>query len=172
MTPFLIIGSVGVVLVVVALLIGDVLDGVFHLDALDSDLFSLSSVAAFVGAFGFGGALGLALIDHIGFAVVVGLVVGALASWLAIRLTKALKSDDSAVSFRSDSMIGHSGRVVTAIPADGYGEISLSVAGHVRKFSAKSALPVEAGAEVWISGILSPTAVEVTQTSGPKELPR
>ncbi|MBK7819710.1 MAG: hypothetical protein IPJ61_01195 [Tessaracoccus sp.] len=172
MTPFLIIGSVGVVLVVVALLIGDVLDGVFHLDALDSDLFSLSSVAAFVGAFGFGGALGLALIDHIGFAVVVGLVVGALAAWLAIRLTKALKSDDSAVSFRSDSMIGHSGRVVTAIPADGYGEISLSVAGHVRKFSAKSALPVEAGAEVWISGILSPTAVEVTQTSGPKELPR
>lgn len=170
MTPFLIIGSVGVVLVVVALLIGDVLDGVFHLDALDSDLFSLSSVAAFVGAFGFGGALGLALIDHIGFAVVVGLVVGALAAWLAIRLTKALKSDDSAVSFRSDSMIGHSGRVVTAIPADGYGEISLSVAGHVRKFSAKSALPVEAGAEVWISGILSPTAVEVTQTSGPKEL--
>ena len=80
------------------------------------------------------------------------------------------QSDDNAVSFRSDSMIGHSGRVVTAIPADGYGEISLSVAGHVRKFSAKSALPVEAGAEVWVSGILSPTAVEVTQTSGPKEL--
>ena len=56
MTAFLIIGAVGVVLVVVALLIGDVLDGAFHLDALDSDLFSLSSLAAFVGAFGFGGA--------------------------------------------------------------------------------------------------------------------
>ena len=59
-----------------------------------------------------------------------------------------------------------------AIPADGYGEITLSVAGHVRKFSAKSALPVEAGTEVWVSGILSPTAVEVTQTSGPQELTR
>ena len=35
---------------------------------------------------------------------------------------------------------------------------------------AKSALPVEAGAEVWVSGIVSPTAVEVTQTSAPKEL--
>ena len=83
-----------------------------------------------------------------------------------------LKADDSAVSFRSDSMIGHAGRVITAIPADGYGEITLSVAGHVRKFSAKSALPVEAGTEVWVSGILSPTAVEVTQTSGPQELTR
>ncbi len=170
MTAFLIIGAVGVVLVVVALLIGDVLDGAFHLDALDSDLFSLSSLAAFVGAFGFGGALGLAVIDHVAFAVVVGLVVGALAAWLAIKLTRVLKADDSAVSFRSDSMIGHAGRVITAIPADGYGEITLSVAGHVRKFSAKSALPVEAGTEVWVSGILSPTAVEVTQTSGPKEL--
>jgi membrane-bound ClpP family serine protease len=169
-TAFLIIGAVGVVLVVVALLIGDVLDGAFHLDALDSDLFSLSSLAAFVGAFGFGGALGLAVIDHVAFAVVVGLVVGALAAWLAIKLTRVLKADDSAVSFRSDSMIGHAGRVITAIPADGYGEITLSVAGHVRKFSAKSALPVEAGTEVWVSGILSPTAVEVTQTSGPKEL--
>jgi membrane protein implicated in regulation of membrane protease activity len=160
------------VLVVVALLIGDVLDGAFHLDALDSDLFSLSSLAAFVGAFGFGGALGLAVIDHVAFAVVVGLVVGALAAWLAIKLTRVLKADDSAVSFRSDSMIGHAGRVITAIPADGYGEITLSVAGHVRKFSAKSALPVEAGTEVWVSGILSPTAVEVTQTSGPQELTR
>ncbi|HMS36380.1 MAG TPA: hypothetical protein PKA93_04390 [Arachnia sp.] len=172
MTAFLIIGAVGVVLVVVALLIGDVLDGAFHLDALDSDLFSLSSLAAFVGAFGFGGALGLAVIDHVAFAVVVGLVVGALAAWLAIKLTRVLKADDSAVSFRSDSMIGHAGRVITAIPADGYGEITLSVAGHVRKFSAKSALPVEAGTEVWVSGILSPTAVEVTQTSGPQELTR
>ena len=172
MTAFLIIGAVGVVLVVVALLIGDVLDGAFHLDALDSDLFSLSSLAAFVGAFGFGGALGLAVIDHVAFAVVVGLVVGALAAWLAIKLTRVLKADDSAVSFRSDSMIGHAGRVITAIPADGYGEITLSVAGHVRKFSAKSALPVEAGTEVWVSGILSPTAVEVTRTSGPQELTR
>ncbi|MFT3888984.1 MAG: hypothetical protein QM713_12595 [Arachnia sp.] len=172
MTPFLIIGAVGVALVVVALLVGDVLDGVFHLDALDSDLFSLSSLAAFIGAFGFGGALGLAVVDHISVAIIVGLVVGALAAWLAIKLTAALKSDDSAVSFRSDSMIGHSGRVITAIPAGGYGEISLSIAGHVRKFSARSAVPVEAGAEVWISGIVSPTAVEVTQTTDPQELTR
>ena len=172
MTLFLIIGAVGLTLVVVALLIGDVLDGALHLDVLDSDLFSISSLAAFVGAFGFGGALGLAVIDHVAFAVVVGLVVGALAAWLAIKLTRVLKADDSAVSFRSDSMIGHAGRVITAIPADGYGEITLSVAGHVRKFSAKSALPVEAGTEVWVSGILSPTAVEVTQTSGPQELTR
>ncbi len=56
----------------VALVIGDVLDGVLHLDALDSDLFSVSSIAAFIGAFGFGGALGLALVDNLAVAVVSG----------------------------------------------------------------------------------------------------
>ena len=55
MTPFLIIGAIGIVLAVVALVVGDVLDGVLQLDALDSDLFSISSISAFVGAFGFGG---------------------------------------------------------------------------------------------------------------------
>ena len=165
MTAFLIIGGVGVALVLLALIIGDVLDGLFHLDVLGGDLFSFSSIAAFVGAFGFGGALGLALIDNTLVAVIVGVVIGALAAWGAVSLTKALKSGENEASFRSDSMIGHAGQVITAIPEGGYGEIRISVGGHVRKLSAKSVLPVDAGQEVWVSSILSPTAVEVTPTT-------
>lgn len=165
MTAFLIIGGVGVALVLLALIIGDVLDGLFHLDVLGGDLFSFSSLAAFVGAFGFGGALGLALIDSTLVAVIVGVVIGAIAAWGAVSLTKALKSGENEASFRSDSMIGHAGLVITAIPEGGYGEIRISAGGHVRKLSAKSALPVDAGQEVWVSSILSPTAVEVTPTT-------
>lgn len=165
MTPFLIIGGVGVVLVLLALVIGDLLDGLLHLDVLGGDLFSISSLAAFVGAFGFGGAIGLALIDNMLVAVIVGLVVGALAAWGAISLTRTLKSGEDAASFRSDSMIGHSGQVITAIPEGGYGEIRISVGGHVRKLSAKANEPVLPGQEVWVSAILSPTAVEVTPTT-------
>ncbi|MDO5675989.1 MAG: hypothetical protein Q4G35_00610 [Propionibacteriaceae bacterium] len=162
MTAFLIIGAVGIVLVVVSLIVGDVLDGVLDLDFLDNDLFSISSLSAFIGAFGFGGALGLALVDNMVVAVVMGLIVGALAAWGAVRLTKALKRSEDAASFRSDAMIGHSGRVITAIPEGGYGEISISVGGHVRKIAAKAQAPVASGDEVWVSAILSPTAVEVT----------
>ena len=169
MTTFLIIGGIGVVLVLVTLVIGDLLDGVLHLDALDSDLFSISSLAAFIGAFGFGGAIGLGLSSLMPVAIAVGFVVGALAAWGAVTVTKKLKHDDSA-SFRSDSMIGHSGRVITAIPDDGYGEITINVAGHVRKITAKADQPVDTGTEVWVSAILSPTAVEVTPTSDPREL--
>lgn len=161
MTTFLIIGSIGLVLIILALLVGDILDGLLNLDAIDSDLFSLSSFAAFLGAFGFGGALGMAVTENVTWAAVIGFVIGSLAAFGAIRLTKALKSSEHAVSFRSESMVGHSGRVITAIPVDGYGEINISVGGQTRKIAARSPEPIPAGSEVWVVSILSPTAVEV-----------
>lgn len=170
MTAFLIIGAIGIALVLLSLLVGDVLDGLFDLDVLGGDLFSVSSISAFVGAFGFGGALGLALIDNTVVAVLVGLAVGGLAAWGALRLTRSLKRGEDAASFRSEALIGHSARVITPIPEGGYGEISLNVGGHVRKMAAKSGLPVASGDEVWVSAILSPTAVEVIPTTSTDEL--
>lgn len=170
MTLFLIIGGIGVLLALVALVIGDVLDGALHLDALDSDLFSISSVSAFVGAFGFGGALGLALIDNTVIAVLVGLLIGVTAAYGAVRLTRALRHDDGRASFRTESLIGHPARVITAIPPAGFGEVTLSTGGHVRKFSACSGQAIPSGSEVWVSGIVSPTAVEVKPASGVPEL--
>lgn len=164
MTTFLIIGAAGVVLVLFTLIVGDVLDGALGLDALDNDLFSISSLAAFIGAFGFGGALALSFIPSVALAVVVGLVIGATAAWGAVRLTRALRSGDDGTSFRQEAMLGHAAHVITPIPVDGYGEIRITVAGHVRKMAARSAIAVDAGTEVWVSAILSPTAVEVTAT--------
>lgn len=169
MTLFLIIGAIGVTLAVVALVIGDVLDGVLNLDALDSDLFSISSISAFVGAFGFGGALGLSLVDNLVVAVASGVVIGALAAWGAMWLTRRLKHNDNH-TFRAESMVGHAARVITAIPADGFGEVRLVAGGHVRKFSARSDRAIESGTEVWVSGIVSPTAVEVRLANETREI--
>ncbi|HHU38350.1 MAG TPA: hypothetical protein GXZ45_03585 [Propionibacterium sp.] len=169
MTPFLIIGAIGVALALVALVVGDVLDGVLNLDALDSDLFSISSISAFVGAFGFGGALGLSLVDNMVVAVASGLVIGALAAWGAVWLTRKLKHDERH-TFRADTLVGHPARVITAIPEVGFGEVRLVAGGHVRKFSARADRPIESGTEVWVSAIVSPTAVEVRLASEPREL--
>ena len=168
MTTFLVLGVAGIALVLLALVLGDVLDGVLHLDALDNDLFSVSSLAAFLGAFGFGGAIGLELSHNPAVAVVVGLVVGVLAALGAVKLTRALRRDDSA-SFQSDTLIGHPAVVITAIPSDGYGEVRLNVGGHVRKYAARCAQPVPGGEDVWVSAVVSPTAVAVTpvQVDGP-----
>lgn len=170
MTWFLIVGGVGLLLVLISLVVGDVVEGLFNLDFLDGDLFSLTSIAAFIGAFGFGGALGLSLIPLTPVAVVIGLVIGALAGWGAIKLTRALKSGESSATFRSETMVGQPAKVITAIPEGGFGEITLNSAGHVRKFSARATAPISAGDEVWISAIVSPTAVEVTPISRTPEL--
>lgn len=170
MTAFLIMGAVGVILVLVALLFGDLIDGVFDLDVLDGDLFSLTSLAAFVGAFGFGAAIGLGLSGAMPIALLVGAATGLAATALAIWLTRFLRADDSATSFKTSSMIGYAGIVITAIPDAGYGEIRVSVGGHVRKLSARSSSPLPTGTEIWISEILSPTAVTVKPAHDQREL--
>lgn len=165
MITFLVLGGVGIVMVMLALVLGDLLDGVLHLDALDNDLFSVSSMAAFIGSFGFGGAIGLALSDNLVIAVIVGAVVGLAAALGAVRLTRALHRDD-ATSFSASALIGHPALVITAIPEDGYGEVRLHVGGHVRKYAARCTRPVAAGDEVWVSAVLSPTAVTVMPVQG------
>ena len=75
MTLFLVIGAVGIVLLLGTLVLGDFLDGALE---FGPDLISGPALAAFLGAFGFGGALALNAGASTGVAVAVGLVVGAL----------------------------------------------------------------------------------------------
>ncbi len=55
MTTFLIIGVVGLILLAISLLVGDLFDGV--LDALAGDFFSSAVIGGFVAALGFAGAI-------------------------------------------------------------------------------------------------------------------
>ena len=96
MTVFFVIGGVGIALLLLALLIGDVLDGALGLDglegfnALDADVFSTAGIAGLLGGFGFAGAIGLELTGLMPVAIVLGLVVGALLGWGAGKLTALL----------------------------------------------------------------------------------
>lgn len=161
MSIFLFLGFAGLILAAIAVVAGDVVDGLFNLDFLDSDLFSLSALSAFVGAFGFGGALALNLTGLYLIAVIAGIAAGGLAAWGAISLTRWLKSSESSNTLKSESLIGASGKVITEIPADGFGEIRLDFAGHIIKRSARAQQPIATGEEVWVAEILSPTAVLV-----------
>jgi hypothetical protein len=51
--------------------------------------------------------------------------------------------------------------VVTAIPAEGYGEVLVHLAGQPLKLAARSPVPVARGTEVWVEAALSPTSVAV-----------
>ena len=166
MSWFLGLGIAGVVLLMLALVFDGVLEGLFDgvdvLDGLFDGWLSLPVIAGFVSMLGFSGAIvmGTTGLGAVG-ATVIGVPAGVGTGWLAYRLSRALMSDRSGAAPRDDDLIGISGSVVTAIPADGYGEVLVRLAGQPVKLSAKSPVPVARGAEVWVEEALSQTAVFV-----------
>lgn len=166
MTTFLVIGGAGVVLLVLALVLGDLLDGAMEGPdlggMLDSDIFSTAGIAGLVGGFGFGGAIALSLVDITWLAVIVGLAVGVLLGMGAGWLTRRLKVEDPADQMSTQHLVGRPANVVSPVPDDGYGQIRLSYGGHRVTLNARSVVPIESGARVWVTQVLSPTAVEVS----------
>lgn len=164
MTLFLVIGGIGILLLLITLVLGDFLDGALE---FGGDLISGPAVAAFLGAFGFGGALALNAGAGTGVAVVVGLVVGALiglgAGFASAQLNKG--GDESNV--RTASLVGRDATVVTAIPDGGFGTVSIVAAGHITSLNARAGETVAAGTPVRITAVLSPTSVAVERRHDP-----
>lgn len=159
MTVFLVVGAVGVVLLLVALVVGDVLDGA--LEGLSAGFFSTEALAGFLGALGFGGAIALETTGSTSIAVVVGLVLGVLLGWLAARASRFLHGDGEGDTVRTSDMLERIGSVVSAIPEGGFGVVSLSVGGHITRLNARSSVAVPAGTQVSVTQVISPTAVQV-----------
>lgn len=158
MLTFLLIGAVGIALLLMSLVVGDLLDGLFD---FGGDLFSGAAMAGFLGAFGFCGALAYDSSDNmllsIAVGLVAGLIVGAGAGWISWKLKQG--GDESNV--RTGDLTGASGTVISAIPDDGYGEVSIVVSGHITKLNARAGAALSAGTPITITAILSATAVLV-----------
>lgn len=166
MSVFLIIGLIGLALLVLCLIIGDVLDGALGLDSVGGDFLSVAGIAGFAAAFGFGaaaveGALGTVV------AVVVGLVAGTLVGAAAAWFTNTLKRSGSDVTVRTDELVGATGRVLHDIPADGYGQVRLTAAGHLTLLNARANEPIPAGTLVTVTEVLSATGVRVKYADDP-----
>lgn len=159
MTVFLVVGAVGVLLLLVALVVGDVLDGAF--EGLSAGFFSTEALAGFLGALGFGGAIALEVTGSTSLAVVIGVVLGVLLGWLAARASRFLRGDGKGDTVRTSDMLEKIGSVVSAIPDGGFGVVSLSVGGHITRLNARSSVAVPAGTQVSVTQVISPTAVQV-----------
>lgn len=160
---FLLVGAVGAGLLLVAMVVGDLLDGFLHVDAVGGDFFSLAGLAGFVGALGFTAAIVLSVVPSLalalGLGAVVGLGVGALAAWLTVRLKDATRDSDSTV--RAQHLVGAVGRVISPIPEGGFGQVRLSIHGHPTMMNAKADEPIAAGRLIQVTAVLSPTSVRV-----------
>ncbi|WP_069813443.1 hypothetical protein [Streptomyces sp. TP-A0874] len=162
MTWFLGLGIAGLALLVLALLFDGLMDGL--LDGVFGGLVSLPAVAGFTSMLGFGGAIVLGTTGlGAGVATGIGAGAGLGTAWLVVRTSRALMRDQTAHTPTVDDLVGAPASVVTPIPAGGtgYGEVLVRGAGSPVKYSARSERGQALGAEVWVTGVLSNTAVEV-----------
>lgn len=170
MSLFLIIGLIGLALLVLCLVVGDLLDGALGLDSVGGDFLSVAGIAGFVAAFGFGAA---AVESFAGMvpAIVVGIVAGGLVGAAAAWFTNTLKRSGSDVTVRTHELVGSTGRVLHDIPADGYGQVRLTAAGHLTLLNARANEPIASGTLVTVTEVLSATAVRVKYAEDPPAEP-
>lgn len=160
MTVFLVLGIAGLVLVGLSLVAADLLDGTF--EALEADWLSTAVIGGFTSAFGFGGAAADAGGLPWPVSVAIGLGAGVVVGWFAWWLTRLVKDGPSDGTVTISDAVGQVGKVVTPIPSNGYGVVRVVVGGHTLTYNASSNTPIEAGDEVNVIGVVSPTAVNVT----------
>ncbi|MEH0938979.1 hypothetical protein [Micromonospora psammae] len=160
---FLIIGGAGVAVMALALLGTELL----HLGHLDVDgPVSVEAVAGFLGAFGFGAAIVNELLGGrtpgmVAAAVAGGAVAAVPAAWLASRLGRAARDMPTDPTPTRDHLVGALGLVVTPVPATGYGEVRVRVAGQPVKLNARADHPIPVGAQIFVVQALSETSVHV-----------
>ncbi|KWV31330.1 hypothetical protein AWV63_18215 [Micromonospora rifamycinica] len=160
---FLIIGGVGVGVLALALLGGEILH--FGHPDIDGPV-SVEAVAGFLGAFGFGAAivnelLGGGTPGMIAAAVGGGALAAVPTAWLAGRLSRAARNMRTDATPTRDDLVGALGLVVTPIPTDGYGEVRVRVAGQPVKLNARADRPIPLGAQIFVVQSLSETSVHV-----------
>jgi membrane protein implicated in regulation of membrane protease activity len=158
---FLIIGAVGVVLLALSLLGGELLS-FLHLG--DGPV-SLEVVTGFLGAFGFAGAIAAEVTGSPVLGGVAGLAAAVPTAWLALRLSRAARTMRTDATPRRQDLVGTLGVIVTPVPSGaGFGEVRVVLGGQPVKLYARAQRPIAAGAQVFVVEAPSDTSVVVEET--------
>lgn len=160
MAIFLVLGVVGLVVIVLSLVVGDLNSGV--LDGLGLDWFSTEVVGGFVSALGFAGAIAVQSGAPDGVAVAVGVAAGVVFGAAAAGLTRLVRGGGTDDVPAVDDAVGREGRVLSPVPEEGFGSVEVWLGGHTLRLNARSDLALDAGTRVHVTGVLSPTAVKVS----------
>lgn len=162
MVAFFVIGGLGLAVLLASLVLDDVFDSFFEALDVGDGLLSGPAAGAFLAAFGFAGALTVSAGGAVWLATLVGLAAGLALGAFAGAASRALMRMPTDATPSSGDLLGRDAVVITAVPADGFGEVSVLLAGQPQKFSARAqggGFP--AGAKVAVVAVLSPTAVLV-----------
>lgn len=156
---------VGLVVLGLALVVGEILEGLF--DAIDSDIFSPLSLGSTTSVFGLVG-LGLLnmALNPIG-AILGAASAAAVSGFVTVKVLRSLMKTDRRDRVKSSELVGWSGFVVTTIPETGHGVVRFLVSGHDTRMNAQAVGEVSSGTKVRVIEVLSATSVLVEPESTP-----
>lgn len=172
MTAFLVIGTVGLALVLVSLVLGDILDGIFDALSLEfgGGLFSAPVLGSFLAAFGYGAALIMFSTDAGATAGAFGgLASGAVLGGLALLMMRNLMDMPTDETVSTSTLEGAPGLVITRIPEEGYGEVTIRHHGKQHKYNARADEALPSGTRITVEMVLSSSAVLVRRTATPAD---
>ena len=165
-TVYWIAMGVGLGLLALSLLVGDILDAL-HLDVFDVGVPVVPVFFAALGAFGAGGLLGMEAFD-LGArgSIVTGLGTGVGVGALTALLFAALRRQESAEGFEISKLVGARGRTTLAIAPGRVGRVSIHHAGMTRSLSATSQETIATGEEVVVTDVVG-QVLTVTRATPP-----
>jgi membrane-bound ClpP family serine protease len=159
-TPDLVFGAcllVGGGLLLLTLIFDDLFGGFLNAVHIGFDLGGVSPtpmLLGFVAMFGIGGLLGVHSFGlGTGGATLVGVVVGLLGAGVVFGAFKALRQAESTDTFSLEEMVGSTGRVSVAIPANHFGTVLISFAGASHNMTATADAEIPAGRVVKVVAV-------------------
>lgn len=155
MALFLGLGVLGLILLAVIFVLDDFLD-------LGDGPLSGPAIAAFLSAFGFGGALALYYNASPGVAVVVGVASGGVLGVVVGVASNAVSNMATDATPNSSNIVGSVGVVVTDIAEGGVGEVNVTIVGTTTKMAARADTALRVGTPIVVDASLSATSVHVT----------
>jgi membrane-bound ClpP family serine protease len=160
---------VGGGLLLLTLIFDDLLGGLLNVIHLGFDLGGVSPtpvLLGFVAMFGIGGLIGLHSFNAgVGGATLIGIVAGLLGAGVVFGAFRALRQAESTESFSLEEMVGSTGRVSVAIPANRFGTVLISFAGSSHNMTATADTDISAGRVVKVVAVAGNNlVVAVTST--------
>jgi membrane protein implicated in regulation of membrane protease activity len=160
---------VGGSLLLLTLILDDIFGGLLGAIHLGFDVAGVSPtpmLLGFIAMFGVGGLFGVhSLGMGAGGATLVGVVAGILGSGVVFGSFKVLRQAESSSTFDLRDMVGSTGRVSVAIPANRFGTVLISFAGASHNMTATADTEIAAGRVVRVVAVaggnlvVAPTSV-------------
>jgi membrane protein implicated in regulation of membrane protease activity len=162
------IGVFGLLLLLIMLIAGDLLEMAGADQGIDHDadvggpaFFSVPIMAAFVTAFGVGGAVARYYELSHAAASGIGIASGVVLAGLVYQFARVLYSQQASSEIHMTGLLGRTAEVTVGIPLDSVGQVTLTVAGERTTHIARSADggAIAPGVEVQVQGLRGDSVV-------------